>query len=99
VITITNKAAIKAKTLINSGNYLRIYIQGGGCSGMKYVFELSNKEGNDSLFEDTIVIDTISLAYLEGSTIDYEESLAGDFFKITNPQAKTTCGCGESFGV
>lgn len=99
MITITNKAIDKAKSLISDNNYLRIYIQGGGCSGMKYIFELSDKEHSDTLFKDTIVIDAISLPYLEGSTLDYEKSLAGDFFKITNPQAKTTCGCGESFGV
>ena len=82
---------------------LRVYVTGGGCSGFQYGFSL-DQEIDD---EDTcvtkdganLVIDPLSLQYLAGSTIDYSEDLSGSKFIVKNPNAVTTCGCGESFSI
>ena len=66
---------------------LRVYVTGGGCSGFQYGFS----------FDD--VVDSLSLQYLQGSTVDYIEDLTGSKFIISNPNATTTCGCGESFSI
>lgn len=98
MITITNKARdILEGKLVN--NYLRIYVQGGGCSGMEYVFEFDERRNGDTIIENLVLIDSISKPYLEGSTLDYHTTIMGDSIVLINPNAKTTCGCGESFGV
>ena len=100
MITITNKAAEQIKVLdMPEAHYLRISILGGGCSGFQYNFSLDKKLDDDSLVDNLILVDPMSKMYLEGSNLDYEESLSGSIFKITNPQATTTCGCGESFAI
>lgn len=107
-LLITEKAKKKIKILINSQNYsmlyfLRIYIAGGGCSGFQYGFKLDKKkQKNDVIFyysNISIIIDPISLQYLQGGKLDYIENLEGSKFIIINPNAKTTCGCGLSFSV
>jgi iron-sulfur cluster insertion protein len=82
---------------------LRVFVQGGGCSGMSYGFtfeEIQNEDDFDFAYEDVrVVVDSMSMQYLQGASIDYKEDLIGASFVINNPQAQTTCGCGSSFSV
>ena len=82
---------------------LRVFVQGGGCSGMSYGFtfdEVQNEDDFDFVYEDVkVVVDSMSMQYLQGSSIDYKEDLMGASFVINNPQAQTTCGCGSSFSI
>jgi iron-sulfur cluster insertion protein len=82
---------------------LRVYIQGGGCSGFQYGFEFDEQQGEDDLAVQTdgvtLLVDPLSLQYLMGAEVDYTESLHGAQFVIRNPNAKTTCGCGSSFSA
>jgi len=83
---------------------LRIFIQGGGCSGFQYGFRFADEiEEGDQILESEegikILIDPMSAMYLEGATIDYVKSIAGEQFSITNPNSQTTCGCGSSFSA
>ena len=80
--------------------YLRLTVEGGGCSGFQYIFTWDDaKTDADTVFENTILSDEISLPFLEGSTLDYVINMMGEDFKITNPNAKSGCGCGTSFAV
>jgi iron-sulfur cluster insertion protein len=100
-------AAAKVRQLIaeegNPALKLRVYIQGGGCSGFQYGFEFDEQQGEDDLAivtdAVTLLVDPLSLQYLMGAEVDYSESLQGAQFVIRNPNAKTTCGCGSSFTV
>jgi iron-sulfur cluster insertion protein len=87
----------------NPNLMLRVFVQGGGCSGMSYGFtfdEMQNEDDFDFAYEDVkIVIDSMSMQYLQGASIDYKEDLMGASFVINNPQAQTTCGCGSSFSI
>ena len=80
---------------------LRIFVSGGGCSGLQYGMALDAAAGeNDMVFEDEgvkIFVDSISMMYLSGSIVDYEDSLMGGGFRIDNPNAVSSCGCGHSF--
>ena len=106
-LVFTSAAASKVAALIEEeGNpelMLRIYIQGGGCSGFQYgfTFDESEKEGDVRVVTDgvTLLIDPMSLQYLTGAEVDYTEGLQGAQFVIRNPNASTTCGCGSSFAV
>ena len=103
----TAAAAAKVRELIeeegNAALKLRVYIQGGGCSGFQYGFEFDELQGEDDLALQrdgvTLLVDPLSLQYLLGAEVDYRESLQGAQFVIRNPNAKTTCGCGSSFTV
>ncbi len=103
----TAAAASKVRELITEENNpnlkLRVYISGGGCSGFQYGFTFDEKHGEDDLAINrdgvTLLVDPLSLQYLQGAEIDYTESLHGSQFVIRNPNAKTTCGCGSSFSV
>ncbi len=87
----------------NSGLRLRVYITGGGCSGFSYgfTFDENLKEGDSGVYNQGVqlVIDPMSYQYLMGSTVDYLEDLQGARFIVSNPNAKTTCGCGSSFSI
>ncbi|WP_129135039.1 iron-sulfur cluster insertion protein ErpA [Luteimonas sp. YGD11-2] len=106
-IDFTTAAASKVRELIDGeGNpalKLRVYIQGGGCSGFQYGFEFDEEQAEDDLAIATdgvtLVVDPLSLQYLMGASVDYVESLHGAQFTIRNPNAKSTCGCGSSFTV
>ena len=82
---------------------LRVFVQGGGCSGMQYGFEFAKEVNEDDFTIEKgvvkILVDTMSMQYLQGATIDYKESLLGSSFSIDNPNAQTSCGCGSSFSV
>lgn len=82
---------------------LRIFVQGGGCSGFQYGFTFDEQVNEDDFTLDIdgakLLVDSMSSQYLQGAEIDYTENLAGSQFAIRNPNAKTTCGCGSSFGA
>lgn len=103
-IALTPSAREKLKQVIaqeGGGLQLRLAIEGGGCSGFQYVFELETQGEPDDLVGSadgvTWVVDPVSAHYLLGAEVDYEETLAGARFVVRNPNAKTTCGCGSSF--
>jgi len=106
-LSLTAAAAAKVAELVrdegNPGLKLRVYINGGGCSGFQYGFSFDEQAAEDDLRVErdgtTLLVDPLSLQYLMGAEIDYAESLSGAQFTIRNPNAKTTCGCGSSFSV
>ena len=105
MITITNNAVDKLKDILAEENNpalkLRIFVQGGGCSGMSYGFTLDEALNEDDFTLDEsgvqILVDSMSMQYLTGAEIDYRDDLMGSNFSIKNPNAQTTCGCGSSF--
>ena len=105
MITITDSAQIKIKDIIAEENNpaikLRVFVQGGGCSGMQYGFtldEIANEDDFDLEVNGVhILVDSMSGTYLQGATMDYKDDLYGASFTINNPNAQTTCGCGSSF--
>ena len=107
MITITESAKTKIQDLLfEEGNpdlYLRTFVQGGGCSGMSYGFtfdEVMNEDDFEIPLENfKVLVDSMSMQYLQGASIDYKEDLRGSEFVIKNPNAQTTCGCGSSFSV
>ncbi len=106
-LVVTESAAKKVKQLVeqesNPELKLRIFIQGGGCSGFQYGFKFDeNANDDDTRIEKdgiTVLIDPMSFQYLMGAEIDYQEGLEGAQFVLKNPNARTTCGCGSSFSV
>ena len=82
---------------------LRLSVEGGGCSGFQYKFDLADAAEAGDLVSETggvkLVVDPVSLDLIEGSTVDFVESLGGAAFKVENPQAASGCGCGSSFGI
>jgi len=106
-LVFTDSAADKVKQLVDEeGNpdlKLRVFVQGGGCSGFQYGFtfdEVVNEDDTPMTKNGvTLLIDAMSLQYLMGAEIDYKEDLQGAQFVIKNPNATTTCGCGSSFSV
>jgi len=107
LLNFTAAAAAKVRELIreegNDALHLRVYIQGGGCSGFQYGFEFDENRAEDDLAIErdgvVLLIDPLSLQSLAGAEVDYTENLSGAQFVIRNPNAKTTCGCGSSFAV
>jgi iron-sulfur cluster insertion protein len=106
-LTLTPAAAGRIRRLIeeeaNPALKLRVYVSGGGCSGFQYGFGFEEKAGaDDQALEQhgvTLLVDPLSLPYLEGAEIDYAEDLQGERFIIRNPNAASTCGCGSSFSA
>ena len=106
-LNVSEQAAIKIKTLLdqeaNDKLSLRVFVTGGGCSGFQYGFKFDEDEAFDDdvidFKEFSLLVDSMSYPYLFGSTLDFVEDLSGAKFVIKNPNAKTTCGCGESFTV
>jgi iron-sulfur cluster insertion protein len=106
-LVFTDAAARKVGDLIRAeGNpnlKLRVFVQGGGCSGMQYGFEFDEAEqdGDTTVHNQgvTLLVDPMSVQYLTGAEIDYREGLDGSQFVIRNPNAATTCGCGSSFST
>ncbi|BBE10171.1 iron-sulfur cluster insertion protein ErpA [Mycoavidus cysteinexigens] len=103
----TDSAASKVKQLIDEeGNpalKLRVFVQGGGCSGFQYGFTFDEEIGEDDTVMDKngvqLLVDAMSYQYLVGAEIDYKDDLSGAQFVIKNPNASTSCGCGSSFSV
>ncbi|MDC0392357.1 iron-sulfur cluster insertion protein ErpA [Gammaproteobacteria bacterium] len=104
-ITLTASASLRILNVLKdtTNSKFRVYVTGGGCSGFQYGFKFDNDEAFDDdviEFKDfSVLIDSMSYPYLYGSTLDFVEDLSGAKFVIQNPNAKTTCGCGESFTV
>ncbi len=106
-ITLTNGLVKRIKALReqdgNPSLNLRIIVDGGGCQGFEYKFELTDQENNDDYtFEKdgiSLLVDEISFPFMAGSTVDYVDDLIGAHFQITNPNAKSSCGCGTSFAI
>ncbi len=106
-LVFTDNAAKKVKELIEEEGSpdlkLRVFVSGGGCSGFQYGFTFEDTSNDDDTMVDndgvTLLIDPMSLQYLVGAEIDYQDSLQGSQFVIRNPNATTTCGCGSSFSA
>jgi iron-sulfur cluster insertion protein len=107
MINITEAAKEKINDILyDEGNpnlMLRSFVQGGGCSGFQYGFTLEEVKNEDDFEFDTgsfkVVMDSMSMMYMEGATIDYKEELMSSTFVISNPNAQSSCGCGSSFSV
>lgn len=107
MITVTESAKNQAIRLMNEegqvGYFIRVGVEGGGCSGLRYQLTFDNKETeDDKSFEDNgikVVVDKKSFLYLVGTTLDYSGGLNGKGFVFSNPNAERTCGCGESFSL
>ena len=105
-ITVTERAARRIGEILRaepSGAMLRLSVQGGGCSGFQYRFDVDRDRGDDDavISRDgvTVLVDPVSLQYLAGSEIDFVDDLIGASFKVNNPKAKASCGCGTSFSL
>jgi len=109
---VTDAAALRVKELINENEEpdaealaigLRIYVQGGGCSGFNYGFEfITNINDDDIVIEKNDIkfaIDPMSIMYLNGAVLDFKKEAFSQYFTVSNPNASTTCGCGNSFAV
>ena len=85
----------------NANLKLRVFVQGGGCSGMQYGFTFDEAQNEDDFDFDyngvKLLVDSMSWGYLQGATIDFKDDIMGSSFSIENPQAQTSCGCGSSF--
>lgn len=106
-IIVDQSAADKLKQLIaeedNPSLKLRIFVEGGGCSGFQYGFTFDEEQNEDDFViqqhDVTILVDAMSMQYLQGSNIGYKKSLMGEQFEIKNPNATSKCGCGSSFAA
>lgn len=108
MITITDKGAEKVHEFLSAQEAdislagLRVGVRGGGCSGFQYQLAFDERRDDDAVFEShglKLLVDKESLPFVSGSTIDYEESLQGAGFKVSNPNVVAACGCGSSFRV
>ena len=100
--TITDKAKKKIENLLKKENinkFFRVEVKGGGCSGYKYHFSTDNKINEDDIIFENVLIDKSSFVFVEGSMLDFSEKLIENTFKIINPKATSSCGCGSSFSV
>ena len=104
IVSLTESAASQVKSLLdqpdNADKFLRIYVESGGCSGMQYGMVFDERRADDSAGEIhgvTVLVDAFSADYLRGTVVDYVDALTGGGFKISNPRAKSSCGCGKSF--
>ena len=105
MLTVTENAISKIVEVIQEeGNpelKLRMYVQGGGCSGMSYGFTLDEVQNEDDWVipagSASILVDSMSMQYISGAEVDFKDDLSGSQFVINNPNAQTTCGCGSSF--
>jgi iron-sulfur cluster insertion protein len=107
MITVSQSATAKIQDILAEENNpalkLRVFVQGGGCSGMQYGFTLDDVQNEDDWDLDVdgvrILVDSMSGGYLQGAEIDYKDDVMGASFTIKNPNAQTTCGCGSSFSL
>src|SRR5215475_11254875 len=104
VVRLTQNAAQEIRSLLtkpeNSGKVLRVYVEQGGCSGMQYSMVFDEKRPDDFSVEMhgvSVLVDPFSAKYLRGTVVDFSNALTGGGFKLSNPNAKQSCGCGKSF--
>ncbi len=105
-ITVSERAARRIGEILQgepAGTMLRVSVEGGGCSGFQYKFDMEQAKADDDLViareEATVLIDPVSQQYMAGSEIDFVEDLIGASFKVKNPNATASCGCGTSFAL
>jgi iron-sulfur cluster assembly accessory protein len=105
-VTVTDRAFARIASVLSTepaGSMLRVAVNGGGCSGFQYVFDIDRSQNADDIVlakdNAAVLIDEASLQFLSGSVIDFVDDLLGQSFKITNPNATSSCGCGTSFAV
>jgi iron-sulfur cluster assembly accessory protein len=105
-VTVTERAARRIGEILKTepqGTMLRVSVEGGGCSGFQYKFDMERSQAEDDILirreGAAVLIDSVSLNYLAGSEIDFVDDLIGASFRINNPQAKASCGCGTSFTI
>ena len=104
-VTMTDRAAQRIGEILKSepGAMLRLSVLGGGCSGFQYKFDVERDKAEDdvTIVRDgvTMLVDSVSLQYLAGSEVDFVDDLIGASFKVNNPKAKASCGCGTSFSL
>ncbi|SRR5579883_3153423 len=102
-ITLAAETRIAELKASGAGTALRVCVQGGGCSGFQYIFSLVQKpEPDDIVIEEgkaTVIVDLLSLPYLEGAELDFVDTLMESGFRVNNPNASSSCGCGTSFSV
>ena len=105
-VTVTERAATRISEIAGSepaSSVFRVSVEGGGCSGFQYKFDMVNARADDDFVIEqngaVVVIDPVSLQYMEGAEIDFVDDLIGAAFKIKNPVATASCGCGTSFSV
>jgi iron-sulfur cluster assembly accessory protein len=103
-VTVSERAARRIGEILKGepiGTMLRVSVEGGGCSGFQYKFDMERAKADDDLVINrggaVVLIDPISVNYMAGSEIDFVDDLIGASFKVKNPQAKASCGCGTSF--
>ena len=107
MVTLTDFAAEKVRAFLATQEAtddagLRVGVRGGGCSGFQYALALDERRDEDMVFEDhgiRVIVDPMSLQYVDGSVVDYTESLMGAGFEVKNPNVVAACGCGSSFRV
>ena len=106
ILTLTPRAAAEVKDILtkpeNAGKNFRVYVEQGGCSGMQYGMVFDEQRDGDFASEQegvTVLVDAISAQYLRGTVVDFSDALTAGGFKITNPNAKESCGCGKSFNA
>jgi len=104
MITLTARAARQVESMRTAqgdpNKQLRVFVEGGGCSGFQYGMSFDQPKDDDRVFETEgvqVLVDPTSLAYLSGTSIDFDDGLQGNGFEIRNPNAQSTCGCGKSF--
>ena len=105
-VTVSERAARRVAEILKNepeGTMLRVSVEGGGCSGFQYKFDMEQAKGDDDLViardGAVVLIDKVSVDYMAGSEIDFVDDLIGASFKIKNPKATTACGCGTSFAL
>ena len=105
-VTISERAAKRIARILSTepdGTALRISVSGGGCSGFQYGFDLDRDRTDEDIVIEregaVVLIDTVSLPYIDGSEIDFVDDLMGQAFKVNNPHATASCGCGTSFSI
>lgn len=106
VVSLTPRAVAEVRSLLanpeNTGKQMRFYVEQGGCSGMQYGMVFDERREGDLISEQdglTVLVDPVSADYLRGTAVDFSDALSGGGFKISNPNAKQSCGCGKSFEV
>ena len=104
IVSLTPRAVAEVTSLLtlaeNAGKHMRFYVEQGGCSGMQYGMVFDESRDGDLISANegvTVLVDPISADYLRGTVVDFSDELTGGGFKITNPNAKQSCGCGKSF--
>lgn len=105
-VTVSARAAKKIAAILGKepeGAMLRVAVEGGGCSGFQYQFDIVSEREDDDLVLDangySVLVDSVSVEYMTGSEIDFSDELIGAAFKINNPNATASCGCGTSFSL